>query len=1093
SSNYALGVQAGDTDFTPGSIVLKIVNNTASTINNLIISYKVYVFNDKERANYFNFSYSADNSSYTDVSALDITSIEISDENPAWGSYFKNYNITGISIVDGGVYYLKWTSDDVSGSGSRDEFALDDIKIASTTNDLATEVSSSDPILGSTISSLYDTQAEAISILELNFEEGGGADGEPTKITNVRVYPHSTNTASWLDNIQSALLFDGSSSYLPASVTVTDNFMDLEFTSGSLDLINNSGKAYDLQIYLKTSGLTDNGVLSFMVDSDNHGFAADPSGSGFATAFSGGDFSSNDFTIQVLATEMQFETQPGDVVVHSDFIPSPIVVLSDINGNVDLSHSGASIQMSSSGSLDGGTVNESIDAAGFAIFNNLQMTASGSGISLTATDIGDVIGSSESVTSNPFEVYATPGLIISEVIHPSDISNAKFVELYNLGQITIDFSTEIWYLSKQTNGLTWTETQLDDTKSISAGDAYIIAYSSTTFPDTYGYEADEYNGTVIHINGNDPIFLFKGGDHETGALVDVYGEMDTDGIDEAWDYTDSHVVRRVSTTEPTNSWAASEWLISDGDEALEGTPGGYGGSLEWTGISSEAFSDRQNWSPSTYPPDVTMDVTIVNQTNRPLVNRGACNNMTVESGASIYFYGCGFTIDGTLVNNAGYTGFQVMTSLAGPARLICSTDDVDASSSSFFWTLDKWYLIAPPLSNDSANVFIGEYLDYWDEPTESWVNIEDPTTLLNTMQGYSVKKTSLYAYYEGKLRAGEFNKALDYTVGDEPPSPDYTGWNLIGNPYPSNIDWDLVSIPANMEGGTNIWDSDLEDYYQYTTASGGDEEARYILAGQGFFVQAKATGVIFTLDDDVRTIDGNSALDKDSNSNDRENTLSITVRGNEKLDKTYINFSSEANWDYDRLLDVHKLFGSAYVPQIFSYINLEEEEKVAINSIPFPQVDEMVPLGFRVNTPGDYQLEFNGIYSFSQDQPFFLFDHLTGLAYDLREDTIVNFFYRNSDPENRFDLYFDHITPIQKIDNKQKVWNIYSVGNHLFINAESEELVDVLVQIFDIQGRLIYDCLQNGTSDTELDLPPAYYIVKIISDENIQVEKVFIF
>jgi hypothetical protein len=41
----------------------------------------------------------------------------------------RNTTLTGLSIPNNGFFYLRWNGTDVSGSGSRDEFALDDISI----------------------------------------------------------------------------------------------------------------------------------------------------------------------------------------------------------------------------------------------------------------------------------------------------------------------------------------------------------------------------------------------------------------------------------------------------------------------------------------------------------------------------------------------------------------------------------------------------------------------------------------------------------------------------------------------------------------------------------------------------------------------------------------------------------------------------------------------------------------------------------------------------------------------------------------------------------------------------------------------------
>lgn len=128
--NRALGVQPGGTgDFNPGAIVLRIQNTSGSTISGLEVSYKIYVMNDQGRANTFNFSHSSADVTYTNVSALDYTSPEAADSSPAWTLVTRSTTLSGLEIANNAYYYLRWNSADVSGSGSRDEFALDDVVV----------------------------------------------------------------------------------------------------------------------------------------------------------------------------------------------------------------------------------------------------------------------------------------------------------------------------------------------------------------------------------------------------------------------------------------------------------------------------------------------------------------------------------------------------------------------------------------------------------------------------------------------------------------------------------------------------------------------------------------------------------------------------------------------------------------------------------------------------------------------------------------------------------------------------------------------------------------------------------------------------
>jgi hypothetical protein len=171
TGNTALGVQPTANDFTPGEIVLRIQNTSGATINNLTVSYKVYVLNNDGRANSFNFSHSSDDTNYNAVSALDYTSQDTASASPAWVPVTRSATLTGLSIANNSFYYLRWSSDDVSGSGNRDEFALDDVSVTTTTATyLHTNVdagsSTSFAVTGAAATTAYSYVVRAVSATE---------------------------------------------------------------------------------------------------------------------------------------------------------------------------------------------------------------------------------------------------------------------------------------------------------------------------------------------------------------------------------------------------------------------------------------------------------------------------------------------------------------------------------------------------------------------------------------------------------------------------------------------------------------------------------------------------------------------------------------------------------------------------------------------------------------------------------------------------------------------------------------------------------------------------------------------------------------
>ena len=126
--NTALGVQPAGSDFTPGNFDLQYVNNSGQTLTGFNTSYNIYINNDQGRANSLNFSYSVDDMNYTAVSSLDYTSPEAADAN-GFTLVNRSTSISGISVAAGQTLFLRFSSDDVSGGGSRDEFALDNITL----------------------------------------------------------------------------------------------------------------------------------------------------------------------------------------------------------------------------------------------------------------------------------------------------------------------------------------------------------------------------------------------------------------------------------------------------------------------------------------------------------------------------------------------------------------------------------------------------------------------------------------------------------------------------------------------------------------------------------------------------------------------------------------------------------------------------------------------------------------------------------------------------------------------------------------------------------------------------------------------------
>ncbi len=131
SGDYILGVQPGGADFTPGSIQLRFTNTTGGALQGIIVRYEIAVFNDQDRSNSFNFAHKDDSGdTFTAIPALDFTTPETADSSPTWKTIRRTTTITGITLAAGDDYFLQWSSDGVGGSGSMDQFGLNNVLIS---------------------------------------------------------------------------------------------------------------------------------------------------------------------------------------------------------------------------------------------------------------------------------------------------------------------------------------------------------------------------------------------------------------------------------------------------------------------------------------------------------------------------------------------------------------------------------------------------------------------------------------------------------------------------------------------------------------------------------------------------------------------------------------------------------------------------------------------------------------------------------------------------------------------------------------------------------------------------------------------------
>ena len=151
-------------------------------------------------------------------------------------------------------------------------------------------------------------------------------------------------------------------------------------------------------------------------------------------------------------------------------------------------------------------------------------------------------------------------LITGVVDGPLAFGTPKAIELYALKDVA-DLSS--YGVGSANNGNGGGTQEFTLSGSASAGDFLYVASEGTNFPLFFGFSPTFTSG-VASINGDDAIELF-----ENGSVIDVFGDVNTDGSGEPWEYTDGWAYRKNFTGPDGSNFALANWDFS-GPNALDG-------------------------------------------------------------------------------------------------------------------------------------------------------------------------------------------------------------------------------------------------------------------------------------------------------------------------------------------------------------------------------------------------------------------------------------------------------------------------------------------------------------------------------------------
>ncbi len=229
----------------------------------------------------------------------------------------------------------------------------------------------------------------------------------------------------------------------------------------------------------------------------------------------------------------------------------------------------------------------------------------------------------------------------------------------------------------------------------------------------------------------------------------------------------------------------------------------------------------------------------------------------------------------------------------------------------------------------------------------------------------------------GPINSGNINLPVSYTNTGS--SAD-DGWSMVGNPYPSTIDWDSPNwTKSGLDNAIYIWDPDNQVFASYVFGIGTNGGSRYIPSSQSFWVKANSSGPVLTLTENAK-----SAIDQAYFKTAAQNIIRLGLKNSlfpGRKDEVVFRFMQGKTDTYEQDVDAMKFHSSnANVPMISTTSGGDE---LSISTLDITG-NTVLPVEVKVNASGNYTFDFLDITGAHQLGCAFFVDTYTGKEIDMK-------------------------------------------------------------------------------------------------------------
>jgi hypothetical protein len=335
-----------------------------------------------------------------------------------------------------------------------------------------------------------------------------------------------------------------------------------------------------------------------------------------------------------------------------------------------------------------------------------------------------------------------------------------------------------------------------------------------------------------------------------------------------------------------------------------------------------------------------------------------------------------------------------------------------------------------------------------------------------------------YTFTGGSLNTG----AISVPVTRTGTTADKRGFNLIGNPYPSYLDWSQVDTTNVL---STIWyrsyssagTSMVFDTYNgklgipINNSNNSNTLSQFIPPMQAFWVKVRSEKA----DMSGLTVNFTNAMRSHQSSGVagllrspkliNQKVLRLKVSDGINTDQAVIAINPNASNSFDDY-DSPKLSNdNVAIPEIYT---LAGTEQVAINGLNSITTDQELPLGFTTGTQNNFTIQATEVSNFDAGTKIILKDNLLTTEQDITDGTPYSFSSDVANTTGRFTVVFKSAsiaTGIGNNENDNQGMFVYkNTNNQIVINHTKTIEQEGTVTVCNAIGQKLVSALTTGTS-----------------------------